>query len=200
MRSIDETDQFYGSLKVLKRSQQQTHSNTYWHVLCSCGKAFDVSGAQLRGSKRRKGQTKCEDCRNVENSKTPANSETPFNDLFARYKKSAQDRSLAFSLTREQFRELTQAPCRYCASPPSNRRTKHRQTLLYSGIDRVNNEVGYVAGNCVSCCEPCNIAKHTHSVDEFFSWVARVYERNGLRTWRKFIPDSLSATTKTMSV
>jgi hypothetical protein len=42
-------------------------------------------------------------------------------------------------------------------------------------MDRVDNSLGYVIDNVVSCCEMCNLAKKDFSREEFESWVRRVH-------------------------
>lgn len=180
-KTVDEMGTVHGNLTVFEKVVNAgSHNQTFWKCRCSCGNVIVVSGPQLRGSKNRPAQTKCFSCRNAACSCYPSNPDTPFNDLFSRYRRSAKGRGLGFKLTKEVFKTLVLGVCEYCGLPPSNVRTKHRQTLFYSGIDRVDNAVGYVEGNCVSCCEPCNIAKHTHTKEQFISWVARVYERQAL--------------------
>ena len=48
--------------------------------------------------------------------------------------------------------------------------------VLTNGIDRVDNDKGYVRGNIVPCCTNCNIAKNTFLITEFEEWINRVYE------------------------
>lgn len=40
-----------------------------------------------------------------------------------------------------------------------------------NGIDRVDNDKGYVPGNVSPCCWVCNIAKGTMSLDEWAEMV-----------------------------
>jgi hypothetical protein len=47
---------------------------------------------------------------------------------------------------------------------------------IYNGIDRVNNNFGYLIDNCVTCCTNCNVAKMARTQEEFNSWNQRVYE------------------------
>ena len=50
--------------------------------------------------------------------------------------------------------------------------------FLYSGIDRVNSQEGYVKNNCVPCCDKCNKAKMAMSRDEFLNWIKLVYQHS----------------------
>jgi hypothetical protein len=56
-----------------------------------------------------------------------------------------------FQIDFETFSELVTRPCYYC------KYIKENET---NGIDRINNDVGYIKDNCVSCCWKCNRMKH----------------------------------------
>ena len=47
----------------------------------------------------------------------------------------------------------------------------------FPGIDRVNNNIGYVLNNCVSCCKFCNSAKLDRTLIEFRDWIKKVYNQ-----------------------
>jgi len=51
---------------------------------------------------------------------------------------------------------------------------------VYNGIDRLDNDLGYVPGNVVSACGRCNKAKLTMPVGDVLAWVKAVYENLGL--------------------
>lgn len=46
-----------------------------------------------------------------------------------------------------------------------------------SGIDRVDNNKGYVEGNCVSCCFYCNSYKSDRLVKDFKNHVLKLYNK-----------------------
>jgi len=79
---------------------------------------------------------------------------------FSAYVSSAHKRNHSFELTKEQFEALRVAPCTYCRRGP-------RQGNLVSGLDRVDNTMGYVLENMVPACGECNVARHVLTVDEF---------------------------------
>jgi hypothetical protein len=60
-------------------------------------------------------------------------------------------RNLAFELTKEQFDTIIKQACYLCGLETSD---KHK-----NGIDRQDNNVGYVMDNCRSCCGHCNFMK-----------------------------------------
>jgi hypothetical protein len=72
------------------------------------------------------------------------------------YRRNAGAVNREFALSKEGFAELCTAACAYC-----------RRTNPSNGIDRVDNSLGYVPGNCVSCCTECNFMKGGLQHEEF---------------------------------
>jgi hypothetical protein len=75
---------------------------------------------------------------------------------FTTYQYEAKDRGLPFTLTFDEFKTFWQKPCAYCRAP-----------VALIGLDRVDNAIGYVFHNVVSCCSVCNRMKMNWS-REFF--------------------------------
>lgn len=108
-------------------------------------------------------------------SNIPKTKNIIINCVISQYTASARERKYKFSLSREEVEMLIFNDCYYCGSPPSLQ-YYDRGDLKYQGIDRVNNTLGYEAGNCVSCCIMCNRAKHNHTQKEFEAWLNRLVE------------------------
>lgn len=81
------------------------------------------------------------------------------------YIKRAKSRNLEFKLDFKTLESLITSKCSYCS---------------YTGgsIDRVDNDLGYLENNVVSCCKFCNRAKHETSKQEFLNWLNFVKEPN----------------------
>ncbi len=94
------------------------------------------------------------------------------------YRGSARRRGLAFELTKEEFARMTKENCWYCGAQPSQvARDGSAQTksiYLYNGIDRVDNKVGYILGNCVPCCSMCNRMKSVYHCEDFIAQIRRI--------------------------
>ena len=106
--------------------------------------------------------------------------EATFNHLCIRYKNSAKHRSLKFKLSKEQIRSLTSQRCFYCDVEPSQCYQATRKTngsYTYNGIDRIDNTLGYVLNNCVTCCKVCNKMKGTLSHKEFIEHIKKISNR-----------------------
>eukprot|EP01084_Bolivina_argentea_P294993 507744_1 len=78
---------------------------------------------------------------------------------FAQYRGSAKRRGKKFELTRQLFDEITKENCYLC--------DKRNSATHHNGIDRVNNEKGYVEGNMKSCCGTCNYMKNEFELSVF---------------------------------
>ncbi len=95
--------------------------------------------------------------------------------MYKKCRQGAASRGLTFSLTREQAYELFAKPCSYCGRYDrrcTNEGPRNANLCVAAcGIDRVNNARGYEAGNCVSCCQVCNLSKHTMDSISWFAWL-----------------------------
>ena len=102
--------------------------------------------------------------------------EAAFRALFKTYRYNAKTRGIAFLLSREQFRALTQQNCHYCGSEPLSvmRGVTYNRDYVYNGVDRIDSALGYVPENCVPCCKFCNLAKAGGSYEDFVAYLNRV--------------------------
>ena len=78
-------------------------------------------------------------------------------------KRSALKRSLVWELADGEAILLVTSACVYCGD-----------SAEVNGIDRVDNDRGYLPNNCVSCCMLCNRMKHANSVETFVEQCRRV--------------------------
>lgn len=106
--------------------------------------------------------------------------ESAFKKLLVSYEYGSRHRGHIWELSEPEARELFSGPCHYCGSEPAReiscRRTKWRSpdsSFFCNGIDRIDNAMGYIAGNCVPCCGVCNYAKRNMSQSEFIAWILR---------------------------
>jgi hypothetical protein len=175
---IDMTGKIFGRLKVIKYSHFQNNC-AYWKCLCDCGKIHICRGGSLRH-----GLTKSCGCLNIEVHRL-SKGESGLRNLYSSYKNRAKHRKIKFKLTLKQFKQLTQQNCYYCNLEPKqvskliqNCMTKsgtEHSKYYYNGIDRLNNNKGYIKENCVPCCKTCNFAKHKMNEYDFYSWIERLH-------------------------
>ena len=103
------------------------------------------------------------------------------------YSRSARDKNLDFKLSLTDFTILSEQSCYYCGIV---------QERGFNGIDRMNSVIGYLADNCVSCCQMCNYMKASLSVDAFLGRVEHILTHNGRidgRLFPEMFPDYTSA-------
>lgn len=98
-----------------------------------------------------------------------------FNQLWLALQLCAKRRGISWSLDKDEFRELTKGNCAYCGKEPQQIKKNYGSQYLYNGIDRVDNSLGYVPSNCVSCCKICNKMKNTFTKEEFINQIKRIY-------------------------
>jgi hypothetical protein len=75
---------------------------------------------------------------------------------FLNYKKRAKSLNILFDLTEEETYKFFNDECFYCGINEK-----------ISGIDRTDNNDGYVLDNCVSCCTTCNMMKTCLDINTF---------------------------------
>ena len=79
------------------------------------------------------------------------------------YKKSAKKVGRDFQITFLEYEQFFfKKECSYCPE------------LNTTGIDRVDNSVGYILSNCVPCCEWCNRMKLDYTKDDFIKQCVNV--------------------------
>lgn len=178
----DYTDRKFGMLTVLSRdwSERKDH-NPHWKCKCDCGEETIASLSNLK-----KGSIVSCGCFGLQQAKkraktlnTKEEGDSAFNSILYTYKYNADKRDIEFNLTDEQFRDLIFNDCGYCGAPPNNK-AKNRYgngDVIYNGIDRIDNAVGYERDNCVTCCQNCNRAKYKMSYQEFINWIKNIYDR-----------------------
>jgi hypothetical protein len=90
---------------------------------------------------------------------------------FKIYVNASQRRGIDLLISESLFASYFRMPCAYCGEPPSG---KGHAGSKHSGVDRVDNTVGYAAGNIAPCCRWCNSAKRDLTLSQFIAWAARL--------------------------
>jgi hypothetical protein len=143
----------------------------HYNVVCKCGKK--VIRSKFSAEKESGKYCRCDDNQN--------SIDICCDQIYYRYLCTTKHRnkkkkiSLEFNLSKEDVRKLILNNCFYCNKLPSNIITVYKHKLNYNGIDRLNNDLGYIKNNCVTCCWECNESKRSRSFLEFKNWINRVY-------------------------
>jgi hypothetical protein len=86
---------------------------------------------------------------------------------FNYYKNRAKNKNLSFELDETTFSTIRFGNCYLCGKKTDE---NHK-----NGIDRVNNELGYVEGNVQTCCGNCNYMKRDYNLDDFMNKLKEIY-------------------------
>ena len=78
------------------------------------------------------------------------------------------------TLTRDDIASVIQQPCHYCGVKP--------RWPKVVGIDRKDNDLGYVHGNCLPCCSMCNYMKRTYGYYAFLRKCRMIAQQHPHRT------------------
>jgi hypothetical protein len=161
MRFIDITGNRYGKLMVIKYTEKNK-----WLCICDCGKEKLIGGSNLRSG----GTSSCGCSREL------SDIDQAVNILLSRYTVKSDKRNLKMNISRGEFKRLITSSCEYCGQIPSTPVNYKGKTILWrNGIDRVDSNLDYIDGNCVSCCWNCNRAKGDLTVDQYKRWLKQAY-------------------------
>ena len=156
-----------------------------WECVCSCGNRKNVTANNLKNESIRSCGCLSFDVKS--RFRTPKG-ESGFKSVRYNYRSNARVRGHIFDLTDEELRNLTLSDCHYCSDPPSqcavhsdnghtSEKAREHGKYIYNGLDRVDNDKGYVIGNVVPCCKTCNFAKAKIPYEDFINYLKRVADK-----------------------
>jgi hypothetical protein len=174
MRLTDLTGRRFNLLTVLKRDTSR--KGVYWLCSCACGKTASIASSNLNQRKNgrfRQGSCGCEKYRLRIR---------PHKYVMFDYLASAKSKGILFELTEDVFSKLITSSCDYCGrqpertlSPSRMRKNVTHAAFRWNGIDRIDSGGGYVEGNVVPCCKPCNELKSDKNREEFLRLIEDIY-------------------------
>lgn len=152
----------------------------YIIVECSCGNRISVRSDQ-------KLDLSCIKCnaRNRRKANEHIYTQSNIRHLYKIYSNVAKKRDYQFEISLNEFTNMIKQVCYYCGSPPRNKRTERNNVLLYNGIDRVDNNLGYSKNNVVTCCGVCNYMKNTMPQDVFINHIRAIFENLNINSLEK---------------
>lgn len=185
-KRIDLTGQKFGRLTVIEQAliKGKNQTNLNWVCQCECGNKTITSTGNLRQAHR---PTKSCGCllrdnhmkRILGREKAIGGLGAGFRVLIKKYTKRAMAAGYCFTLSDNEFAEITQRECFYCGCPPfQTSRPKALVPYTYNGLDRLNSNFGYEKDNVVACCGPCNVMKMKMPLDEFKERISRIYNHS----------------------
>lgn len=164
--SLEISNKRFGNITALIRSGISTKRESVWKCQCDCGLIIHIKATDLQ-----RGRVNfCKDCNQAKSLLSPVKC------IYASYKLQAEKRGFSFDISIEDFLRLIQQSCVYCGTPPIQyyKKKDAKEGLYYNGLDRQDNNIGYLLYNVVPCCKFCNFAKKTHSLSEFEDWIERL--------------------------
>jgi len=167
-------------LKIIDyRCTTGSSRRSYFKCLCICGQIFEARAEAIKN-----GHTKSCGCRTSELmsvSHTLNEDVVASNILYGRYLHTAKRKDISFLLSIDDFKSFIFNNCYYCGAPPrlakvsgSKKWNIKDKFVSYNGIDRIDNNIGYIIDNCVTCCSFCNGAKSNYSLEDFQNWIKRL--------------------------
>lgn len=176
---IDYTGHKFNRLTVLEYVSKGKYNNGktrwLWKCQCECGNICYLRTYEITKGNRKSCGCYMKDF-NKKNNTLP-NFLSEKRTLFRCYKASARKRKIEFKLTFGDFCNLLDQKCHYCNREPKESEAKRfKKGFKYNGIDRVNNNIGYLLDNCVSCCGKCNSSKNNSNLKDWEKWIYDLYK------------------------
>lgn len=150
-----------------------------WECKCDCGKVKNIIGRAMSHGKT----VSCGCYHSEVSTKIIERFRLPLGvaairKYYTLYRMSAKQRELEFNIDKKLFEKLIKGNCYYCGVSPfclypyENDICNGR--ILVNGLDRIDNNKGYVIDNVVTCCKICNYSKHKMKYEDFLVWIDRI--------------------------
>ncbi|MCK4640635.1 MAG: hypothetical protein KAU06_04795 [Candidatus Marinimicrobia bacterium] len=97
----------------------------------------------------------------------------------AKERKRAGKKGHEFTITLQDVEDIIFQDCYYCGKKPAQK--VERDEKLYNGIDRFDNDKGYVRENLVPACGKCNRRKRQADFQEYLDTCRRVVAKWGMK-------------------
>lgn len=153
----------------------------FWKCSCECGNSFDKREDLIRRLLKSDDVVTCSSCSRKRASKKCIleDNEGVKKRVFRAYKYGAKSRNIHFELSELEVGVLVTQDCFYCGQAPYEHADKNYtdEPFLRTGIDRVDNDLGYTLTNTVSCCEICNRMKLMLSHEKFINHLYKIIKK-----------------------
>ena len=154
-------------------------------LICSCGEIVkNKRVGHLYGTSANPGVKSCKSCgydyRGLQRRKESDSQSR--NAVYGRYRSSAKQRQINWNLSKEDFFSVVSLPCNYCDNVETSfysgvKSSPWVKSFRFTGIDRIDSNIGYTPENVQSCCKWCNYAKSDRSEQDFEKWVLTVAKK-----------------------
>lgn len=179
-RYKDLTGLIFGKLTVISKFAKKDKCTILWNCLCECGNSKITSSISLKRKIRPIKNCGCQTSKlKSEINKLPKG-EAHLNRLFRQYIHNAKRRNIIFELKKEEFQKLITNNCNICDISPKKVNYKSIKYINgfinHNGIDRIDNNKGYIINNVQTMCIDCNRAKSNMTKNDFHDWINRIIE------------------------
>ena len=86
---------------------------------------------------------------------------------YTEYKNRASKKNLDFALSQDEYLRLITQDCYLCG--------KNSNSQHLNGIDRIDNNKGYIMDNVKPCCANCNYMKKNYILEDMFNKFIDIY-------------------------
>lgn len=163
----------YNRLTVIKTTGRDKDGKIQVKCICDCGNEIITTFRNLP-----KQHTKSCGCFKLDKIQDRAKLHweniDPWQHEYSNFLSRTKSRKLTSNITLIEFTALCQNNCIYCLDPPN---TKTEANILRNGIDRIDNDIGYILNNCVTCCSNCNRMKEKRTKDDFLNRIKKIYQQ-----------------------
>lgn len=127
---------------------------------CSNCLTTKETGSFWKSKKSKDGyHTRCKDCMSLKRKSW----ESKVDYIFEKYQRDAKRRGVSFALDKSDFYTFKNASCYYCG-----------EILDKVRLDRIDNDLGYLINNVVSCCSICNRFKSSLTQEKFLEHAIKI--------------------------
>lgn len=158
---------------IAERFFELKNKKCFWVFKCDCGNEIIQRVDKVLSKSPQVKSYGCTKFKSEYNKEKTLNERLAIH-LFYRYRKSAKQRNYSFELSYYFFSQLVSLNCFYCGCQPNRKQYflyKKEEYVLFNGVDRKDNSIGYTEENCVPCCTICNRVKSDFSFDFFIKWI-----------------------------
>lgn len=168
----DITGKRFNSLTVVRydHTDKNQRGATVWLVRCDCG-----TEKLLLKSSIISGRLKSCGCMQYKTGYRVSREDYAITQIINSYKSNCKKEWI---LTREQCVVFFKSLCFYCGNMGKSVYRHSGCNFQYTGIDRLNNDLGYFKENCVSCCIICNRAKNKLTKEQFINYISSLITKN----------------------
>lgn len=173
------------NLTAVKDLLKRDHRNrNVWKFRCDCGAEIEAAASDVSQGRK----WSCKACSkeahrkwliNYSRSRTKPEFDGPLTKRFGDYRRAAERRGYKWELSKDQFKSLIKQNCHYCGCAPKTEfslaKVKTPENILvYNGVDRKDNLLGYTVDNCIPACVTCNRMKMSLPYQEFVDKIKEI--------------------------